>query len=199
MQIEEIAIERLQAHPANANVMPEELLAKLAAHLARTDRYPPIVVRPFGDVYQMLDGHHRVLALQRLGRTTARCVVWAVDDAEALVLLTTLNGLRGRDDPRKRGAIVAELAKLQPIDDLAGLLPESARELEHLLTLDRPAPLRPPPALEDMPVAVHFFLLPAQRRRLERRLAQLGGSREAALMQLVEQGGHDDADQLEQR
>ena len=37
-------------------------------------------------------------ALRRLGRASARCEVWAVDDDEAMLLLATLNRLQGRDD-----------------------------------------------------------------------------------------------------
>ncbi len=42
--------------------------------------------------------------------------------------------------------------------------------------------------LEQVPVPVHFFLLPAQRRQLEQRLKLIGGRREEALMQLIESG-----------
>ena len=105
----EIPLGQLRARIDNANVMPEALLAKLVRHIERTDRYPHLIVRPIADAglgaegfYEILDGHHRAAALRRLGRTTARCEVWEVDDDEALVLLATLNRLQGRDDVLKR-------------------------------------------------------------------------------------------------
>ena len=138
--------------------------------------------------HQILDGHHRVKALCELGKTSARCLVWDVDDREALVLLATLNRLEGRDAPRKRAHLLGELSGRFDIDidELATLTPERRDELDRLLTLNDPppSPYEPVP-LEQMPVAVHFFLLPAQKRSLNARLREMGGSREAALMELV--------------
>ncbi|MBE3071108.1 MAG: ParB N-terminal domain-containing protein, partial [Planctomycetes bacterium] len=55
--------------------------------------------------YQILNGHHRAQALRELGHTHARCDVWEVDDAEARLLLATLNRLEGRDDPGLRARL----------------------------------------------------------------------------------------------
>lgn len=194
--IEIITLDALAAHPLNSNVMKPALLDKLVEHIARTDRYPPIIVRPLPPsdaphpsshvTHQLLDGHHRVAALRRLGRGTTRCVVWEVDDAEALLLLATLNRLEGEDDPRKRGRLLAALRKGGDWPKVAAALPESKARLDALcaLTEPTPTPVAPMP-LERMPVAVHFFLLPEQRRMLEARLRVIGGGREDALMQLV--------------
>ena len=187
-----IELDQLEAHPANTNTMGPDLFDKLKSHIQRTGRYPPLIVRPLpakGHTprYQILDGHHRVEALRQLGQQQAQCTVWAVDDGEALVLIATLNRLEGRDDPWKRSALIAQLRKDHDVADLARLLPERAKQLEALLALQRPpiAP-RPPQSLENMPLAVHFFLLPEQRRRLEACLKEMGPSREGALMRLVE-------------
>ena len=186
MQVHTLALDQLAAHPANSNVMPPSLLHKLAGHIDRTDRYPPLIVRPLGDGYQILDGHHRVRALRSLGRTHARCVVWQVDDDEALVLLATLNRLQGADDAKKRAALVDRLRRRMPLAGIATLLPEDQPDLDRLARLHEAPALRRPPALADMPVAVHFFLLPAQRDRLEAHLKRAGPSREAALMALLD-------------
>ncbi|MEO1236055.1 MAG: ParB N-terminal domain-containing protein [Planctomycetota bacterium] len=187
MSLSAIPLDRLHAHPSNSNVMPPAVFGKLCDHLDESGRYPPVVVRPFkGGDYQILDGHHRVEALRRLGRDEARCVVWDVDDAGALLLLSTLNRLEGRDDPRKRAALLAELGEHLDVKAMAAKLPEDAGRLKRLLRLnDVPPPPRPPRAMADMPVAVHFFLLPAQRAALERRLREVGGPREEALLSLV--------------
>ena len=197
LEMIEIQLDRLHAHPANSNVMPPALLDKLVAHLRDADRYPPVIVRPLpggtgrevggGGDYQILDGHHRVAALRRLERPAARCVVWEVDDREALLLLATLNRLQGQDDPRKRGALVARLSGSMDFSALAGRLPEDAYRLKKLaaLTARRPPP-RPPRPMAAMPVALHFFLLPAQRSAVERRLREVGGSRESALLSLLD-------------
>lgn len=140
--------------------------------------------------YQILDGHHRVEALRQLGHASAWCLVWQADEREALILLTTLNRLQGEDDPRKRAALVAELRDVSgaagELEQLADLLPETAQELDKLLRLHQPPP-RPiaPPDPAALPVAVHFFLLPAERTELESRLRSLHPRRESALMSLV--------------
>lgn len=199
MNIQTIELDHLHAHPANSNVMPERLVGKLADHIARSGRYPPLIVRPIdadtgpqpdkptAPAYQILDGHHRALALRRLGRTRADCVVWRADDREALVLLATLNRLQGQDDPRKRAALVGSLAEKHDLPALAQLLPERQDQLKKLLEINnRPPRPRAPQPLEEMPVAIHFFLLPADKRRLDQVLRALGGTREEALMRLLE-------------
>ncbi len=186
MNIQPIPIDQLHDHPHNSNVMPEALFEKLVGHIAASDRYPPVIVRPHDGAHQVLDGHHRVRALRRLNRAEARCVVWDVDDDEALRLLATLNRLEGRDDPRKRAALVDRLAATHDWAALSAQLPEKAAHLKKLTELNRaPPPPRKPRALAQMPVAVHFFLMPDQKRALEARLKAIGGPREEALMKLV--------------
>lgn len=169
--------------------MPEALLVKLAAHLEATDRYPPVIVRPLpgeDGAYQILDGHHRVAALRRIGRDSAHCVVWDVDDEGALLLLATLNRLQGQDDPRKRAALVARLNENMSLKSLSAALPEDGGRLKKLMRInDAVAVPRAPQSLDDMPVAVHFFLQPAERSAVERRLREAGGTREQALLRLV--------------
>jgi ParB/RepB/Spo0J family partition protein len=199
-----IGLDRLRAHPRNSNVMDAASQRKLKAHLKRNGWYPPLIVRPSPDgedgAYQVLDGHHRRRALQELGREAADCVVWDVDHDEALVLLGTLNRLRGQDDPKRRAALIEETqGRLRrSASELAGLLPESSKQIERHLSLRR-APPEPakPRSLGDMPVAVHFFLTGEQKRRLDEALSAIGGRREDALMMLIERAG--DAFQPEDR
>ena len=128
----------LLPHPLNSNVMPEDLREKLKAHIKRTGRYPFLVVRVHpseAGKYQVLDGHHRVAILRDLGHTEARCDVWDVDDREAKLLLATLNRLEGQDQPIKRAQLLHELLGEMSMGDLAGLLPETDRQLEDLHAL----------------------------------------------------------------
>src|SRR5688572_19461091 len=107
-----IPLDDLLPHPLNANTMPEDLKAKLRAHIKRTGRYPYLVVRPHPQEtakYQVLDGHHRVGVLRDLGHTEARCDVWDVTDREAKLLLATLNRLQGQDVPIRRAELIHEL------------------------------------------------------------------------------------------
>ena len=133
-----VALDDLLAHPLNSNVMPADLQEKLRAHIKRTKRYPFLVVRPHPNEpgkYQVLDGHHRVAILRELGHTEARCDVWEVDDHEARLLLATLNRLAGQDVPIRRAELIHELLGEMSADDLAGLLPETDKQLEELHAL----------------------------------------------------------------
>jgi ParB-like chromosome segregation protein Spo0J len=184
--LHDLPLDELHRHPLNSNVMSPRLLAKLKTALQRGGPYPPLIVRPLPRGYQLLDGHHRAAVLRELGRATARCVVWPVDDDEALLLLATLNRLSGEDDPRRRALLVAALRERADWSELAQRLPERVEQLKALLSK---APAPPPPVAptprDALPVAVHFFLTPPQRTALNARLRELGGTREQALMQLV--------------
>src|ERR1043165_6360402 len=123
MQIREIEIGRLIAHPKNANVMEPAVRRKLRRHIERTGRYEPLVVRPHPTVagsLELINGHHRKLVLEELGHATASCVVWQLDDAETLMLLTTVNRLGGEDAAGKR---------LELIEALSGAIKAGPEEL----------------------------------------------------------------------
>jgi ParB-like chromosome segregation protein Spo0J len=133
-----IPLKALKPHPLNANVLSEDLKAKLLAHIKQSGRYPHIIVRPHPDepeVFQILDGHHRVEVLRELGHAEARCDVWNVDDRETKLLLATLNRLEGQDVPIRRAQLVHELLGEMSLGDLAGLLPETDKQIEELETL----------------------------------------------------------------
>ena len=128
-----IPLARLRPHPANPNVMFAEQRATLQRHIAETGRYPPLIVRPHPcemGAYQTLDGHKRGEVLAALGSVEALCYVWPCDDQTALLLLATLNRLRGEDMPAKRAALIVDLAELLPPEELAQLLPEDPTAIE---------------------------------------------------------------------
>lgn len=182
-----LPIDRLDAHPANSNVMPKALLDKLANEIERTGFYPPIIVRPIGERYQILDGHHRILVLKQLGHLNANVVVWQADDEQSLLLLATLNRMRGEDDPRKRAALFAKLRESIEVSELAQRLPEDGVRIKKMLALNAapPSPLAPRP-MDQMPVCLNFFVLPQERKAIDRKLAEHGGTREAALLELLD-------------
>ena len=62
---------------------------RLMASLAESGQQTPIVVvlsPGHRDRYLVIDGHKRIAALQQLGRDTVEATVWAMSDAEALLL-----------------------------------------------------------------------------------------------------------------
>ena len=173
-----IALGDLIAHPLNANVMTGELREKLKVHIRRTGRYPYLIIRPHPDrqgKFQVLDGHHRIAVLQELGHVEALCDVWDVDDREANLLLATLNRLEGQDAPIRRAQLLHELLGEMSLNDLAGLLPESDRQIEELHALlefpaDEVAIQLEEQAEEEekvLPRVMTFVVTPDQERLIE--------------------------------
>lgn len=133
-----IDLDALVPHPLNANDMSGDLQVKLTGHIKRTGRYPFLVVRPHPEQpgrFQVLDGHHRVEVLRSLGHRQARCDVWEVGDHEAQILLATLNRLQGQDQPIRRAQLIHELLGETSSEDLAGLVPETDKQIEELHAL----------------------------------------------------------------
>jgi len=188
MTLKWIPLETLEPHPENANRMTERLFEKLKGHLERTGRYEPLVVRPLGEArYQILNGHHRVRALAALGHTHARCDVWEVDDAEARLLLATLNRLEGKDDPSARALLLAHLAEGRSVEELSRLLPEPPDAVERLLRLAEPPP--EPIAPEDLaplPRAMTFFLSDEQHSLVSEALRAAAGARSLGRAEALE-------------
>ena len=175
----QIPVDRLRAHPLNSNVMPEDLREKLKAHIRSSGRYPFVVVRPHPnepETFEILDGHHRVEVLRELGHADVRCDVWNVDDREAKLLLATLNRLQGQDSPIRRAQLLHELLGEMPLMDLAGLLPETDKQIEELQALlqfpaDDIAALLAEQANDEekvLPRVITFVVTPIQEEAIER-------------------------------
>src|SRR5258705_6905146 len=65
----------------------------LIASLAESGQQTPIVVvlaPDQRDRYLVIDGHKRIAALEQLGRDTVEATIWAMSEAEALVLSRSL-------------------------------------------------------------------------------------------------------------
>jgi len=137
-RLRHIPLERLHAHPANANQMDPETFEKLQNNMRREGQYPPVIVRPHPEIpgeFQILDGHNRTEVERQNGADAVLCYVWDCDDATALLLLSTLNRLHGEDIPVKRAALLAELNGLVSTEEMALLLPEDEAAIQDTLRL----------------------------------------------------------------
>lgn len=173
MKITKIPLDKLSAHPANANVMSAEFLTKLKRHIAEQQNYEPLVVRRHpqrADGYQIINGYHRKVVLEQLGHTHADCIVWEISDEQALMLLATLNRLSGQDEPIKRAQLLEKLARRFAPEQLLGLLPERREQLQKLRELNKPPQLIDPEDLREMPTAMIFFVDRGQRKTIDEAL-----------------------------
>ncbi len=140
--VQSIALDKLVAHPDNPNQQSGANFAKLVRNIERTSRYEPLIVRPCPDkanCFQIINGHHRCHALAKLGYKTADCIVWDIDDEQTDILLATLNRLVGSDELSKKLKLLKRLNKRMESGELAKLLPQTAKQIERLTNLKKPA------------------------------------------------------------
>lgn len=169
-QIMTIPIEKLIAHPGNPNRMSKRNFVRLVRNIERTGRYEPLVVRRQGDGFQIINGHHRCRALKQLGYETVDAIVWDVDDAEADILLSTLNRLGGSDVLEKKLALLGRLNRKMHAREMAKLLPFTRSQIERLKNLKVPsAPAKINVKSFAMPMV--FFLSDAQQKIVAKALA----------------------------
>jgi ParB-like chromosome segregation protein Spo0J len=159
-----IPLNQLTPHPDNPNKMSKSTFAKLVRNIERTGRYEPLIVRTCRSVacnsspaarcsesalgsnneqrtmnkeqcFQIINGHHRWLALKHLGKKEADAIVWDIDDDEADILLATLNRLCGQDILDKKLALLKRLNETMRASELAKLLPQTKKQIEKLKQL----------------------------------------------------------------
>jgi ParB-like chromosome segregation protein Spo0J len=169
-RVTSIPIDKLIAHPGNPNRMSKRNFARLVRNIERTGRYEPLVVRRQGDDFQIINGHHRCKALQQLGCETVDAVIWDVDDAEADILLTTLNRLGGSDVLEKKLALLERINRDMHAREMAKLLPFTRSQIEKLRNIKIPSA----PAKIDVKsfaVPMVFFLSDSQQQMVEQALS----------------------------
>ncbi len=168
-KIQQIAVSRLVAHPDNPNRMSGSTFAKLVRNIERTGRYEPLIVRPFRRKkgrFQIINGHHRLEALKKLGHKTAAVIVWDVDDEQTDILLATLNRLSGSDVIAKKIALLKRLAEKMNARQLGRLLPQTPGQIKKLIDLKMPkTPAQPLPKAPAN--AMVFFLTDQQKKVVE--------------------------------
>jgi ParB-like chromosome segregation protein Spo0J len=175
-QVSSIPIDKLTAHPGNPNRMSKRNFARLVRNIERTGRYEPLVVRRQGDCFQIINGHYRCRALKQLGYETVDVVVWDVDDAEADILLSTLNRLGGSNVLAKKLALLVRLNRKMEARELAKLLPFTRSQIERLKNLKVPsAPARI--GAKSFAVPMVFFLSAAQQQIVAEAMASVPDSR----------------------
>lgn len=175
-RVTSIPIDKLIAHPGNPNRMSKRNFARLVRNIERTGRYEPLVVRRQGDGFQIINGHHRCRAIKQLGYGTADAVVWDVNDAEADILLSTLNRLGGSDVLEKKLALLERLNRKMHAREMAKLLPFTRSQIERLKNLKVPsAPANI--SVKSFAAPMVFFLSDDQQKIVARALASVRESR----------------------
>jgi ParB family chromosome partitioning protein len=91
-------------------VLEPQRQRRLLASLADSGQQTPIVVVAAGppDCYLVIDGHKRVAALEQLGRDTVEATVWAMSEAEAVLLSRSLR-FSPQESALEQGWLLAEM------------------------------------------------------------------------------------------
>lgn len=171
-QIESIALAKLIDHPDNPNRMSKTNFNKLSRNIESTGCYEPLVVRPHPkkkNCYQIINGHHRKKALEKLQAAVADCIIWDLDDKQTDVLLMTLNRLSGSDMLGKKIAILKRLNAQIETKNLSRLLPQTKKQIEQLTNLKLPQiPLR---QAQNLATPLIFFVTESQKQTIEKAIS----------------------------
>ena len=111
---------------------------RLLASLADSGQQTPIVVVTAGPPgrYLLIDGHKRVAALEQLGRDTVEATVWAMSEAEALLLSRSLR-FGPPESALEQGWLLAEMEQRfgYSLDELARRFDRSTSWVSRRLAL----------------------------------------------------------------
>lgn len=162
-RVSSIPIDKFTTHPGNPNRMSKRNFVRLVRNIERSGRYEPLIVRRQGDGFQIINGHHRYRALRELGYKSVDAIVWDVDDAEADILLSTLNRLGGSDVLERKVALLDRLNRNMHTREMAKLLPFTRSQIERLKNLKIPsAPAKI--SAKSFAVPMVFFLSTEQQQ-----------------------------------
>ena len=112
---------------------------RLLASLAESGQQTPIVVvvsKDNSQRYLVIDGYKRIAALEQLGRDTAEATVWAMSEAEALVLSRSLR-FSPQESALEQGWLLAEMEQRfgYTLDELARRFDRSVSWVSRRLAL----------------------------------------------------------------
>ncbi|MHC4744819.1 MAG: ParB/RepB/Spo0J family partition protein [Planctomycetota bacterium] len=171
--IRSIALDKLVAHPDSPNRMSSSTFAKLVRNIEHTGLYEPLIVRPLRrrrGRFQIINGNHRLRALEKLGREKAEVIVWDVDDEQTDILIATLNRLKGADEVAKKIALLKHLSKKTDPKELGKLLPQTPGQIKRLTELKMPkAPARI--KATELQEPLFFFVSKNQQSQIQKALA----------------------------
>ncbi|MFC2041935.1 ParB/RepB/Spo0J family partition protein [Chloroflexota bacterium] len=138
MILRDISIKALREAPWNPNEMDETMLIRLKESLKRYGLVTNLVVRQISeDVYEVISGNQRLVALKEAGYTDVPCAVIDLDDARARLLAQALNHIHGEDDLGLRAKLISEVLHTMGESEVAALLPETTSSLRAIVSMDR--------------------------------------------------------------
>lgn len=130
MKIKEIKLNKFKENPWNPNEMTERTFNHLKKEYKRVGFLQPILARPIGDYYEIIDGEHRWKAAKLLGLDTIPAVIVELTDEQAKITTLNMNSIKGSNNPIKYAELLIDLEKKYDIKVLGDLLNAKTAELE---------------------------------------------------------------------
>jgi ParB family chromosome partitioning protein len=171
MQLEFHQLDRRWEH---LRVRDPQRQRRLLASLADSGQQTPIVVVVCPDNrerYLVIDGYKRIAALQQLGRDTVEATVWAMSEAEAVLLSRSLR-FSPQESALEQGWLLAEMEQRfgYGLDELARRFDRSVSWVSRRLALTEVLPEAIQQQVREGKILAQVamkFLVPVARQRLE--------------------------------
>lgn len=138
MQIKTIPINQINENDWNPNELDEAGYKVLVQNIRdkRVGYSQPIEVREIGkDLYEVVDGAHRLKACKEAGLTEIQCVVSDYDNTQAKLETIAKNKIRGTINLIKAANLISELNKEVSLDDIEERTFYNRQEIEDSLRL----------------------------------------------------------------
>lgn len=123
-QSKTVRTDLLEPNPWNINEMDAETRLRERNSIRRFGFVVPIIVRPLGKRFQIIDGQHRWEIATELGIESVPIHdIGPISDFEAEQLTIILNELRGKPNEKKLAASLKRLLAADTLDNLTAVLP----------------------------------------------------------------------------
>lgn len=123
-KITTIELSRLKPYKDKNGGQPYKINPKKVEQIAASAKdigiITPLRVRPKGEIYEVICGHHRLEAAKTLGQISVPCIVRDYSDDEVFKILSESNIQRDRTLPSEYGKIFARYMELRSNDETTG-------------------------------------------------------------------------------
>ena len=136
MEIKSINIDDLEPNTWNPNVLDINKYTILVNNIKKDKAMlQPILVRPFNNKYQIIDGYHRWKASKEAGLKEIDCVVIDADLTESKLKTLSFNAIRGENDEELLKDLIKDLEKedidITKLEKETGLFKEDINNIEN--------------------------------------------------------------------
>ena len=138
MELVDLPIQDLRMAPWNPNQMDSKSLERLSRSIDQIGIVQNLVVRRMQQgKYEVLSGNQRFRLLCEKGVKTVSCTIIELDDAHAMLAAQALNSIHGDDDLGLKSEVFKKILGSMSQEEVLSILPESARSLEALTSLNK--------------------------------------------------------------